>query len=337
MMRPWQNCKLTHILGFLNFVSIGNLQFAIVLFAASTSKCSTGSTATYTLSDLAVTFTVDSKNVALIEASRIWRAGIRTHIIVDESLDVNTLRILGAPNNESFTVVPAFPGHPGALRHVLAPLFAFEALGGGEGGFKWLLVGDADTVFAPHAVLEMLTELGVTASEPHVLSDFLVECDPYNCPPNRCPACFAPKRTDPRCLPCGNSTTEKNVGAAAAAVCPCRIPPSCSGPRAKPTEPIPDECPIETEISAYGGAGIVYSAGMLRELTADPRFYAAEALKALLYEQPFGGTERVWPSIYPHSYAHTHKYIYIPYALRELVICFGGVRVSDVLSFASQS
>ncbi|GLI65422.1 hypothetical protein VaNZ11_008988 [Volvox africanus] len=288
MMRAWQNGKLPSLILFLNFVLIGHLQFFIVLSSASIRKGSTGLTETYTLSDLAVTFTVDSNNVALVEASRLWRAGIQTHMIVDESLDVNTLRILGAPNNESFTVVPAFPGHPGALRHVLAPLFAFEALGGGQGGFKWLLVGDADTIFAPRAVLELLTELGVAAGEPHVISDFLVECDSYNCPPDRCPACFAPKRMDPRCLPCGNGTTVTSSGAAAAAVCPCRIPPSCSGPRASPTGPIPDECPIVTEISAYGGAGIIYSAGMLRELTGDPSFYAAEALKTLLYERPFG-------------------------------------------------
>ncbi|EFJ43668.1 hypothetical protein VOLCADRAFT_96258 [Volvox carteri f. nagariensis] len=236
----------------------------------------------YDLSDLAVTFAVDAKNAPLVVASRAWRAGLRTHVMVDQGLDVNTLRVLaptdypparlplaGAPYGESFTALPNFPGHPATLRQALAPVFAFEEM---HGQFKWLLVGDADTVFVPRAVLNLLNSLGLPADEPHMLSDFLVECELLQCKPGHCP-CSAPKRVDPRCLPCAE--------AGAARLCPCRLPEPCSRPRSNTTAAFPEECPVQEEVSAYGGAGIIYSVGLMRELMADPQFYAAEALRTL--------------------------------------------------------
>ena len=52
--------------------------------------------ATYTQDDLLVAFPTHSKNSALINASRPWRRGVRTYILVDSALDVTRLRQLGA-------------------------------------------------------------------------------------------------------------------------------------------------------------------------------------------------------------------------------------------------
>ncbi|KXZ42085.1 hypothetical protein GPECTOR_208g397 [Gonium pectorale] len=63
---------------------------------------------------------------------------------------MHTLREWGAQHAETLTYVPDLFGHPYAVRHALAPMFALQAYGGfGEDGqgsaFKWLLIGDDDT------------------------------------------------------------------------------------------------------------------------------------------------------------------------------------------------
>lgn len=49
----------------------------------------------FKLSDLALTFSVDAGNAFMIDASRYWRHGFRTHIVLDQSLDVRTLQKQG--------------------------------------------------------------------------------------------------------------------------------------------------------------------------------------------------------------------------------------------------
>lgn len=95
----------------------------------------------------------------------------------------------GNSHNETFTVVPDYIGHPPSIAHVLAPMFALKAASA-WGGFKWLLLGDADTIFSIPAVLRFLNEYGLNADDPHMLSDLLVDCDPCTTLP--CPLCRAP-------------------------------------------------------------------------------------------------------------------------------------------------
>lgn len=110
----------------------------------------------------------------------------------------------GALFGESYTVMPLF-GRVRTLRQVLAPMLAYDALRGSGKGLRWLLVGDADTIFAPLKVLSFLNELGLSADEPHMLSDFLVDCalskNNSNCQPGRfCGHCTSPIRGKDWCM-----------------------------------------------------------------------------------------------------------------------------------------
>ncbi|KXZ55282.1 hypothetical protein GPECTOR_3g419 [Gonium pectorale] len=229
--------------------------------------------AEYTRDDLAIAFPTDGPRLVLIEASRIWRRGIKTHIVVGPTAEahLHTLRVFGAVHRESFTITPDFPGYPPVLRAALTPLFALDALGADR--FKWLLYGDDDTVWVPPAVLRLLNDAGLNAEEPHMLSDFLTECPDSNRPAHCAEASFV---EDPRCLPCPEGR----------AFCPCKLPPECT----QPDNWAFQNCTAhKARVLPYGGTGIIYSVGMLRLLAQDPQFFPRLVFKDIYHREPWGG------------------------------------------------
>ncbi|KXZ55284.1 hypothetical protein GPECTOR_3g420 [Gonium pectorale] len=229
--------------------------------------------AEYTREDLAVTFPTDGPRSVLIEGSRIWRRGVRTHVVVGPATEahLHTLRTHGASHGETFQLTPDFPGYPASLRAALTPLFALDAIGANN--FKWLLYGDDDTVWVIPAVLRLLNDAGLNAEEPHMLTDFLTECpDPHR----RYHCAEAPFVEDPRCLPCPEGR----------AFCPCKLPPECT----QPDNWAFQNCTAhKARVLPYGGTGIIYSVGMLRLLFADdPQFFPVLALKDVSRIEPWG-------------------------------------------------
>ncbi|KXZ49326.1 hypothetical protein GPECTOR_22g920 [Gonium pectorale] len=177
------------------------------------------------------------------------------------------MRHWGAPHRETYTIAPDFPGHPPVVRLALAPRFAFDAFGD---SFKWLLLGDDDTVFVLPAVLRLLNEAGLDANEPHMISDYQYVCrDPGNVA-----ACDAPAAEDRRCLPCPQGQR----------FCPCRLPPECTHQDNWRFE----NCTDRARNLPYGGVGVIYSVGMMRLLAEDPGFYIAKAFRDTVPAEPWG-------------------------------------------------
>ncbi|KXZ44409.1 hypothetical protein GPECTOR_68g381 [Gonium pectorale] len=222
----------------------------------------------YTRDDLAVSFPTHVGNVALIEASRAWRRGLRTHVVIGGGIDVEALRITGGPQGESYTQLPRFPGHPVVIGHALAPLFALEAIR----DFKWLLLGDDDTICkcrVPPAVLQLINEAGLNADDPHLLHDFLFYCSN----PSKIDDCSGPIDVDRRCLPCP----------AGAKSCPCRLPPGCT----QPDNWAFHNCSQRARVVVYGGVGVIYSVGLLRKMAADPSFYFSLVFRDVVPSEPW--------------------------------------------------
>ncbi|KAG2425710.1 hypothetical protein HXX76_013552 [Chlamydomonas incerta] len=186
---------------------------------------------------------------------------------MDANLDIRTLNTLGAPYSETFSVSPDVPGHPHTIRHALTPLYSYDALGGANGTYSWMLLGDDDTVWNLPAVLRLLNERGLDAGEPHMLGDFQYHCVREHF------ECTAPVAVDPRCAPCP----------AGVAYCPCRLPPGCTRRGWNY-----GECPYKLRASPYGGAGLIFSMGMLKLLARDPHFYFPLALDTVVPEATSG-------------------------------------------------
>ncbi|KXZ42073.1 hypothetical protein GPECTOR_210g416 [Gonium pectorale] len=176
-------------------------------------------------SDLLVVLPTFHGRIGLVEASRSWRRGVRTHVVVDDKVDLAALRAAGAAHNETFSATADFPGMPHVLRHVLAPVLAHKAV---QGRYRWMLLGDDDTLWSVPAVLEMLHGGGgggvhsgggdsgsgsgdggaptrpplLPSAEPIAISDFLVDCRQGSGRGHK-RVLTQPLARDGRCLPCG--------------------------------------------------------------------------------------------------------------------------------------
>ncbi|KAG2422385.1 hypothetical protein HXX76_016071 [Chlamydomonas incerta] len=148
--------------------------------------------------------------------------------------------------------MPDLPGLPLSLRHVMAPVLAHRAV---SGRYKWMLLGDDDTLFSLPAVMAMLGKMKLSHTDPIAISDFLVRCHFEN--NKRHPKSPVPR--DTRC-PAPNATT----GGGSKATEPCMLPPERTQPPRFAKAP---DCPPEGEISYYGGAGVILSQGLLRRLS----------------------------------------------------------------------
>ncbi|KAG2435454.1 hypothetical protein HYH02_011954 [Chlamydomonas schloesseri] len=152
--------------------------------------------------------------------------------------------------------MPDLPGMPLSLRHVMAPVLAHRAV---SGKYKWMLLGDDDTLFSVPAVLKMLAKMKLTHTDPIAISDFLVRCHFEN--NKRHPK--SPYLRDTRCLAPNATAAGGGGGGKSGGVHPCMLPPERTQPPRFVKAP---DCPPEGEISYYGGGGVILSQGLLRRL-----------------------------------------------------------------------
>ncbi|KAG2422386.1 hypothetical protein HXX76_016072 [Chlamydomonas incerta] len=176
---------------------------------------------------------------------------------------------MGLRYNETFSAMPDLPGIPGSLRLVLAPLLAHRKY---AGKYKWMLLGDDDTLFSLTAVMAMLREMRVSYTDPIAVSDFLVHCHfesgggkRWKAPVTRdlrCPgaAAAAAAAAGPLDMLTGRRSA---AGSTSLPTPPCMLPPERTQPP-KFTE-APD-CPPEGQTYFYGGAGVILSHGLLERL-----------------------------------------------------------------------
>ncbi|KAG2431399.1 hypothetical protein HXX76_009414 [Chlamydomonas incerta] len=133
--------------------------------------------------------------------------------------------------------------------------------------YKWMLLGDDDTIWVLPAVLRMINERKLAHTEPHLISDYHYHCRDPHVP------CLGPHNFDPRCLPCSPGT-----------FCPCRLPPGCA---------LKDfynytDCPYKEIVAAYGGGGIIFSQALIQQLFSQPDFYWALVTKRVTSGTPAG-------------------------------------------------
>ncbi|KAG2435453.1 hypothetical protein HYH02_011953 [Chlamydomonas schloesseri] len=233
--------------------------------------------------DFLVVVPTHHARIGTVYASRSWRKGVRTHIVVDDQVKLDALRTMGLRHNESFSAMPDLPGVPGSLRLVLAPLLAHRKY---AGKYKWMLLGDDDTLFSLTAVMAMLREMRVSHTDPLAISDFLVHCR-FEADGKR--NWKAPVTRDLRCPGAAAAAAAADLAAAAATTAgssldglagratattsttsqptrPCMLPPEHTGPPRFREAP---DCPPEGQTYFYGGAGIVLSHGLLERLVVN--------------------------------------------------------------------
>lgn len=84
-MASWQSFAAQAVLAACCIL----LKLCIVLTAS-------GTPGDYSVADLLVVFPTSARTLDYIAASRAWRKGVRTHIVMDASFDLTTLRRTGA-------------------------------------------------------------------------------------------------------------------------------------------------------------------------------------------------------------------------------------------------
>ncbi|KAG2452949.1 hypothetical protein HYH02_002286 [Chlamydomonas schloesseri] len=249
------------------------------------------------LADLLIVFPTFHKRIGVVEASRSWRQGVRTHVVVDDMVPLDALRAAGARHNETFSALPDLPGMPTSLRHVMAPLLAHTAHGG---RYKWMLLGDDDTLFSLPAVLGLLREMRLPHTEPLAVSDFLVHCRHEASAKPGTPGAkryTAPVTRDPRCpaAPAASATGARD----APPTPPCILSPqSTQPPRFRPH---PD-CPPEGRTSFYGGAGVILSHGLMQRL-ARHNLHAQPVLASEAAASAAGATDASFYAVAMSTYS----------------------------------
>ncbi|KAG2496862.1 hypothetical protein HYH03_005264 [Edaphochlamys debaryana] len=146
---------------------------------------------------------------------------------------------------------------PSSLRHVLSPVLAHQAV---RGRYKWMLLGDDDTIWSISAVLRMLETAQLPYGMPVAITDFTTR---IKCSPEGQRSVFV-QATDPRCQPCPAGATGESAGRRQP--CPCVLPPGLA-------EGLLPECPREGpgRTIFYGGAGVLFSWGLVQQLASGRR------------------------------------------------------------------
>ncbi|KAK9816501.1 hypothetical protein WJX72_001161 [[Myrmecia] bisecta] len=183
--------------------------------------------AKYTRADLLVVMPTSHDRLALVEASRRWRRGIRTFVLADKPLSP-TLMDKARLHRETWSTyrdieTPGLTIGPrsGDLRAAMVPFVANFTFGANS--YKWMLYGDDDTVFFIDNILAVLNTMDHTV--PYLISDALWFPEGGN------GTKLHPNREAPRCLPCkykdellDEGSCPGHSGFIAPKGCPCSPP-----------------------------------------------------------------------------------------------------------------
>ncbi|GIL77275.1 hypothetical protein Vretimale_3047 [Volvox reticuliferus] len=252
--------------------------------------------------------------LSLAQATRSYRAGMQTLIMTDNETMVPFLNTVYSKYREVYKYHPdehtvaekMHAKNPGDYRAALAPFAAHLHFGD---TYKWMLYGDDDTVFFMPGVRKLVAQFDHNL--PFALSDNLWYDSNH------------PRLEAFRCLPCGFNTSavrttsaEQNgtANATTAAKDPFFIPrpacPFCSRTDAcPPSEP---DCTIGG--GAHGGAGMIFSVGLMRKLLYDDMVACMERIyhcsggdclvSQCIWRAGYGFTDPGISLLYDDPYAH---------------------------------
>jgi len=226
-----------------------------------------------------VTFSAIGR-LAIVKANRAWRKPLGIRAVVVTNLNVTDVSPQEArEHNEIWTYWPDMEQgyqqkawYKGDQRAAMAPFIAHREL---KGDYKWLLVGDDDTIFFPEGIARAV--LGLDHNMPYYVSDSQAEYDRvYKKPP----------RTSPRCVPCNYSPDRYYNrhpkrggpgGVPALRGCPCRPRDICAHWRKHQPHTVAKICGANGEpdwlepdwTAVHGDPGMLLSVGLMREVDWD--------------------------------------------------------------------
>ncbi|KAL4451539.1 hypothetical protein ABPG75_007201 [Micractinium tetrahymenae] len=217
---------------------------------------------------------------ALVKSVRGWRRGVRTLVLTNATGKALAMeQAEGAAYNERWVHYPDAPdfftGKPSDPRVAVAPALAVDLLGA---PFDWLLFVDDDVVMMWPGLLHVLQ--GLSPHDPYMISDsywsrfgarwrhkMRQQGLPFEGLRNSEP----PKPNQPRCLPCTFNDTGLDLRSTHAfKTCRCTVRRMAAAFKDLLTgdnqwQDFPRTPPIS---SLDGAGGVVFSAGLLRQLDA---------------------------------------------------------------------
>lgn len=211
-----------------------------------------------------------------VQVSREWRKGVRAVLVADFAPTAAQL-LDGQRHGETFVhanssdIPYSYFG-----KAAMTPSLAHESLG--DRGYEWMLYGDDDTIWHLDAVASIVE--GLDPALPHFITDhFWFWGYGEGTPPHP----EHPSPAAPRCAPCGANVsglptvgpgtptgfvppeacggcTWRKLCEADAGRRPDLYLPGCAGFKPR--------YPPQGELIAHGGAGIILSVGLMKQLTA---------------------------------------------------------------------
>jgi len=225
---------------------------------------------TVTREDLVISIPSDEEHAPLIQASWLWRKGLRTVVAVNDTdlaeafnqvADAWQEKWVHWPDDE-----PLRGNYRGDTRAALVPFLAHQTLGD---SYKWILYGDDDTLWFVDNVLDLVKDFD------HNLPYFITDNIWWSSVNNTIGS--QPNLEAPRCLPCNYSTygakPEGNMRFDAPEGCPCTPQLLCA---ASHRQQFDLDCDIPLHLvpafstrtySMHGGAGGLMSVGLLRSVS----------------------------------------------------------------------
>ncbi|MEW5298829.1 MAG: hypothetical protein WDW36_001908 [Sanguina aurantia] len=133
---------------------------------------------------------------ALVDASRAWRAGLRSFIMTNDSTYVEQHSTAGAAYHEHYAHFVDDSEEAGTMRGqmsgdtrwALAPVLAHQYYQQHASDWRWMLMGDDDTLFFMHGVRKLVEHYDHNL--PYLISDNVWHSSRH------------PSPQAPRCLPC---------------------------------------------------------------------------------------------------------------------------------------
>ncbi|GFR41913.1 hypothetical protein Agub_g2705 [Astrephomene gubernaculifera] len=232
---------------------LASLLATAISFRAAHATIPEGSAQELADDDFVVAISTASSRLVLAQGTRAYRAGIRTFIMNSNETEIPFLNKVYAKYRETYEYFPDeedpdpkrwHAKNPGDFRAAMAPFAAHRHFGN---TYKWMLYGDDDTLFFMRGVQQLLSNFDPEL--PLALSDNLWYETGH------------PRLESFRCLPCGFNTSnmpaaQTDTGYTPRAACPyCTRKDAC--PPSKPS------CAIT---GAHGGAGMIFSVGLMRQL-----------------------------------------------------------------------
>ena len=247
----------------------------LLLFAL----CAASFSSTSLRDDLVIAFCSCTKNLRLARASRCMRKGIRTFIALENETLVEELNRDKTCEDTYYAFFPDSPlmvpsrrgRHEG--RWLMTPILAHEHY---KGKYKWMLLGDDDTVWLPTGVETLLSAYDFT--QPYFISDSVSQLEAIE--GRNTPSMMVGKAdSNTICLPCHTPQSVADKlwdGLPDVRGCPCTSDLGCSMRRAlsefdaRAMKFKPDFLGSKSKLctsptSAVGGHGIILSATLMDE------------------------------------------------------------------------